>query len=68
MMIVVTHGTDTLEKQLFHDAYLNTKPVVITGSMRNYDEIGYDGFSLFSSILVAQLMNLIAWCFSLLKR
>lgn len=54
--VVVTHGTDTLEETAFFlDAYLNTKkPVVITGSMRNYDEIGYDGFSnLFSSILVA---------------
>ena len=54
--IVVTHGTDTLEETAFFlDSYLNTnKPVVLTGSMRNYDEIGYDGFSnLYSSILVA---------------
>lgn len=54
--IVITHGTDTLEETAFFlDSYLKTnKPVVITGSMRNYDEIGYDGFSnLYSSILVA---------------
>ncbi len=54
--IVITHGTDTLEETAFFlDSYLNTnKPVVVTGSMRNYDEIGYDGFSnLYSSILVA---------------
>lgn len=54
--VVVTHGTDTLEETAFFlNCYLNTKkPVVVTGSMRNFDEIGYDGFSnLFSSILVA---------------
>ncbi len=54
--VVITHGTDTLEETAFFlDCYLDTKkPVVLTGSMRNFDEIGYDGFSnLYSSILVA---------------
>lgn len=53
---VVTHGTDTLEEtSYFLDLFLETrKPVVVTGSMRNYSELGYDGFSnLVSSILVA---------------
>lgn len=42
---VVTHGTDTLEET----AYLldltikSEKPVVVTGSMRNSSELGYDG-------------------------
>ncbi len=54
--IVITHGTDTLEETAyFLDLYLETKkPVVITGSMRNYSELGFDGLSnLVSSILVA---------------
>jgi L-asparaginase len=36
------------------DVFLQTKkPVVLTGSMRNFDELGYDGFSnLLSAILV----------------
>ncbi|MDY0209941.1 MAG: asparaginase [Acholeplasma sp.] len=53
---VVTHGTDTLEETAyFLDLFLKTKKtVVVTGSMRNYSELGYDGFSnLVSSILVA---------------
>ena len=43
--VVVTHGTDSLEET----AYLldltinNEKPVVVTGSMRNSSELGYDG-------------------------
>lgn len=43
--VVVTHGTDTLEET----AYLldltikNDKPVIVTGSMRNSSELGYDG-------------------------
>jgi len=43
--VVVTHGTDSLEET----AYLldltikNIKPVVVTGSMRNSSELGYDG-------------------------
>lgn len=54
--IVITHGTDTLEESAyFMDLYLETsKPVVFTGSMRNYSELGFDGLSnLVSSILVA---------------
>ncbi|MFA5560738.1 MAG: asparaginase [Acholeplasmataceae bacterium] len=54
--VVITHGTDTLEETAyFLDLYLNTKkPVVVTGSMRNFSELGYDGLSnLHSSILVA---------------
>ena len=54
--IVITHGTDTLEESAFFlDLYLETsKPVVFTGSMRNYSELGFDGLSnLVSSILVA---------------
>lgn len=53
---VLTHGTDTLEETAyFLDLFLSTnKPVVITGSMRNFDELGYDGLSnLLSAILVA---------------
>ncbi|MBN2299714.1 MAG: asparaginase [Acholeplasmataceae bacterium] len=54
--IVITHGTDTLEETAyFLDLYLDAKkPVVFTGSMRNYSELGFDGLSnLVSSILVA---------------
>ena len=54
--IVITHGTDTLEETAyFLDIFdSSSKPIVLTGSMRNYSEIGYDGLSnLASSILVA---------------
>ena len=54
--IVITHGTDTLEETAyFLDLYLeHKKPVVVTGSMRGYKEIAYDGLSnLRSSLLVA---------------
>ena len=54
--IVITHGTDTLEETAyFLDLFIETKkPVVMTGSMRNFSELGYDGLSnLVSSILVA---------------
>jgi L-asparaginase len=54
--VVITHGTDTMEETAyFLDLYLNMKkPVVVTGSMRNFSELGYDGLSnLLSSILVA---------------
>lgn len=54
--VVITHGTDTLEETAFFlDLYLeHLKPVVLTGSMRGYKEIAYDGLSnLRSSLLVA---------------
>lgn len=43
--VVVTHGTDSLEETAyFLDLILNSeKPVVVTGSMRNSSELGYDG-------------------------
>lgn len=43
--VVITHGTDTLEET----AYLldltidSKKPIILTGSMRNSSELGYDG-------------------------
>ncbi|QWB95344.1 asparaginase [Mycoplasmatota bacterium] len=54
--VVITHGTDTLEESAyFLDLYLrHEKPVVFTGSMRSYSDLGFDGLSnLLSSILVA---------------
>ena len=53
---VITHGTDTLEETAFFlDVFLSTSiPIVLTGSMRNFSELGYDGFSnLLSAILVS---------------
>jgi L-asparaginase len=43
--IVVTHGTDSLEETAyFLDLTIKSdKPVVVTGSMRNSSELGYDG-------------------------
>ncbi|TCK99011.1 L-asparaginase [Natranaerovirga hydrolytica] len=42
---VITHGTDTLEETSYLlDLCLQTyKPVVLTGSMKNSSELGYDG-------------------------
>jgi L-asparaginase len=54
--VVITHGTDTLEESAyFLDLYLSQhKPVVFTGSMRSYSDLGFDGLSnLLSSIMVA---------------
>ncbi len=51
--VVILHGTDVLEETAF---YLNAviksnKPVVLTGSMKNASEFGYDGLTnLVSSI------------------
>lgn len=53
--VVVVHGTDVLEETAF---YLNVvskskKPIVLTGSMKNASELGYDGLTnLVSSIKV----------------
>lgn len=43
--VVVTHGTDSLEETAYLlDLTINSeKPVIITGSMRNSSELGYDG-------------------------
>jgi L-asparaginase len=43
--IIITHGTDTLEETAYLlDLTLNcSKPVIITGAMRNSSELGYDG-------------------------
>lgn len=54
--VVITHGTDNLEETayLLHLTLETTKPVVVTGSMRNASELGYDGPSnLASAILTA---------------
>ena len=54
--VVITHGTDNLEETAYLlNLTLNTlKPVVVTGSMRNASELGYDGPSnLASAILTA---------------
>ena len=54
--VVVTHGTDNLEETAYLlDLTVETdKPIVITGSMRNASELGYDGPSnLASAILTA---------------
>lgn len=55
--VVITHGTDTLEETAyFLDLYLDLNiPIVVTGSMRSFDEFGYDGLSnLISAILTAK--------------
>ena len=55
--LVISHGTDTLEETAyFLDLVLETsKPVVLTGSMKNASELGYDGLTnLVSSIQVVR--------------
>ncbi len=53
--VVIIHGTDVLEETAF---YMNSvikskKPVVLTGSMKNASELGYDGLTnLVSSVKV----------------
>lgn len=54
---VVIHGTDVLEETAFylHCVIASQKPVILTGSMKNASEFGYDGVTnLVSSIKVAQ--------------
>lgn len=43
--VVITHGTDSLEETAyFLDLMIDSsKPIVITGAMRNSSELGYDG-------------------------
>jgi len=58
--VVVVHGTDVLEETAF---YLNCvskseKPIVLTGSMKNASELGYDGLTnLVSSIKVCMSLE-----------
>lgn len=55
--VVVTHGTDTLEET----AYLldltikSEKPVIVTGSMRNSSELGYDGPANLAAAIVTAM-------------
>ncbi|QMS85803.1 asparaginase [Candidatus Xianfuyuplasma coldseepsis] len=52
---IVIHGTDVLEETAFylHCVVQSRKPVVLTGSMKNASEFGYDGVTnLVSSIKV----------------
>jgi len=54
--VVVVHGTDTLEETAFYLDVVNvqSKPIVLTGSMKNASELGYDGLTnLVSAIKVA---------------
>ena len=58
--VVVVHGTDTLEETAFYLDVVSTssKPVVLTGSMKNASELGYDGLTnLVSSIQVVMDNN-----------
>ena len=53
--VVVVHGTDVLEETAFflNAVIKSVKPVVLTGSMKNASELGYDGLTnLVSSIKV----------------
>ena len=54
--IVITHGTDTLEATSFflHLTVKDTRPVVVTGSMRSANEISADGpANLLNAVRVA---------------
>jgi L-asparaginase len=53
--VTIIHGTDVLEETAFylHCVIQSDKPVVLTGSMKNASEFGYDGVTnLVSSIKV----------------
>jgi len=53
--VVIIHGTDVLEETAFYMncVYSQSKPIVLTGSMKNASELGYDGLTnLVSSIKV----------------
>jgi L-asparaginase len=53
--VIIIHGTDVLEETAFylHCVIHSNKPVVLTGSMKNASEFGYDGVTnLVSSIKV----------------
>ena len=56
---VITHGTDNLEETAFLlDLTLkNKKPVIVTGSMRNASELGYDGPSNLASAILTAIDN-----------
>ncbi len=54
--IVVTSGTDTLEELAYflHLTVRDRRPVVVTGSMRNPNQVGYEGpANLLASVRVA---------------
>jgi len=58
--IVVTSGTDTLEELAYflHLTVRDRRPVVVTGSMRNPSQVGYEGpANLLASVLVLQRMG-----------
>jgi L-asparaginase len=58
--IVVTSGTDTLEELAYflHLTVRDRRPVVVTGSMRNPSQVGYDGpANLLASVRVAADMR-----------
>lgn len=58
--VVIVHGTDTLEETAFYlDVVMHSeKPIVLTGSMKNASELGYDGLTnLVSSIKVVMDEN-----------
>ena len=54
--VVVTSGTDTLEELAYflHLTVRDTRPVVVTGSMRNPSQVGYEGqANLLAAVRVA---------------
>lgn len=58
--VVITHGTDTLEETAyFLDLVIEaTIPVIVTGAMRSYNEIGSDAlYNIISSVRVATSKN-----------